>query len=842
MELNSIVLWYLAGVTIRSLGLAVFALAAILVFRSKSAAALHAVLTVVVAGMLASAALTPVLPPLPVRVLREVGQVTGLPSTPMQIAIPTGIPVAAPPQVTRTIHLSWQQVSVVAYAAGLIAFLIRLAFGYVFTCKLVRASRPVHQPWAAEVYESSWISVPLTVGWLRPKILLPLGWDDWGPSKLQAVLAHEGTHIQRGDWAIAVVAGLNRCVFWFHPLAWWLERRLAFLAEQACDDSALLLVGTEPYAQALLDMAAVVKAGQGRLIWEAMAMANVAEVRQRIERILDETRQIPKGLTRSRWAALISCSVPLVYVASVAQLAPAQAQQVQQVQAPAAMSEMLKGKRQLGAGDVSVMELYLTANPHDLDVRSQLVLYYFANGVREPRLTHILWLIANHPESNQALFASRGITSRTTTLNDASDYTRAAKLWQQQTAAHATDLRVLGNAAEFLSQPGGDFDEAERLLTIARNTEPNGTYHTAWLSRLARLYAVAILGSSGDPHYPNLNPAFASRVKLQLENSTDGIVLDLTGRALTAVARRPQPGEKLPNGVLNLDDHPMLIPMVEMGNRLIARSGQFVRAQPGIVGSLGTSQPPPLIALSNQAGAPIRVETPWPPQGQAATAFARPIAPPLATAPPLITRVDPVYPPLARQAKISGNVELDVTIGTDGHVTQIQQVPGHGHPLLVSSAMEAARQWVYAPIPAAGTIQITVPFQLDGRDAPGGTPGGVVGGIAGGVTGGVVGGVAGSAPPSRIKIPSNVQAFMLISKVEPVYPEQARAVGIEGDVQLEVTIGEDGHVLTVDPKDGHPLLAAAAADAVKQWVYQTTVLNGRPVIVITTVTVPFQLQ
>ena len=54
-------------------------------------------------------------------------------------------------------------------------------------------------------------------------------------------------------------------------------------------------------------------------------MARTVEVRKRIERILDETRQIPRGLTRGRWAALLACSLPLLYAASVAKLAPAQA-------------------------------------------------------------------------------------------------------------------------------------------------------------------------------------------------------------------------------------------------------------------------------------------------------------------------------------------------------------------------------------------------------------------------------------------------------------------------------------------------------------------------------------
>src|SRR5438132_1642887 len=82
-----------------------------------------------------------------------------------------------------------------------------LAYGYLFTRRRGRASRPIERPWATGVYESGWISVPLTIWWLSPRILLPAGWELWEDSKLQAVLAHERTHVRRADWAIAVIAG-----------------------------------------------------------------------------------------------------------------------------------------------------------------------------------------------------------------------------------------------------------------------------------------------------------------------------------------------------------------------------------------------------------------------------------------------------------------------------------------------------------------------------------------------------------------------------------------------------------------------------------------------------------
>jgi protein TonB len=61
-----------------------------------------------------------------------------------------------------------------------------------------------------------------------------------------------------------------------------------------------------------------------------------------------------------------------------------------------------------------------------------------------------------------------------------------------------------------------------------------------------------------------------------------------------------------------------------------------------------------------------------------------------------------------------------------------------------------------------------------------------------------------------------------------------------GDVRVEIVIDEEGRVQTVNPISGHPLLVSAAQAAVRQWTYQPTLLNGKPVTVMTTVTLTFE--
>ena len=314
---------YVADVSLRSLGLAALAWLALWTCRVRSASVKHAVWTMVTIAMLAQAAVSFWLPSIPLRVLSPV--VIPAPRTDSLAIV---LPPAPLVQQHASAALSWSAILLLVYAGVALALLGQFAVGYLFTRRLVRSSRPATLPTAsgvAELRESSWISVPMTVGWLAPEILLPIAWREWDAVKLRAVLAHEEAHVRRADWMIGIVARVNSCVFWFHPLAWWLKRELAVLAEYACDDSALAsLRDRQDYARVLLDMAYAAKSAKGRLVWGAIAMAKPSTVQKRIDQILDETRQIPKTFGASRWATLAICSLPLVYLVSSVQFAPAQ--------------------------------------------------------------------------------------------------------------------------------------------------------------------------------------------------------------------------------------------------------------------------------------------------------------------------------------------------------------------------------------------------------------------------------------------------------------------------------------------------------------------------------------
>ncbi|MDP9162260.1 MAG: TonB family protein [Acidobacteriota bacterium] len=126
---------------------------------------------------------------------------------------------------------------------------------------------------------------------------------------------------------------------------------------------------------------------------------------------------------------------------------------------------------------------------------------------------------------------------------------------------------------------------------------------------------------------------------------------------------------------------------------------------------------------------------------------------------------------------------------------------------------------------------------------------GAVGGVPGGQMGGVLGGIINSTPvavpkvatPQRVRVSQGVTQGLVLHKVQPAYPPLARQARIQGQVTLQANISKDGSIQNLRLMSGHPMLAPAAIEAVKQWKYKPYILNGEPVEVETTITVNFTL-
>jgi TonB family protein len=268
----------------------------------------------------------------------------------------------------------------------------------------------------------------------------------------------------------------------------------------------------------------------------------------------------------------------------------------------------------------------------------------------------------------------------------------------------------------------------------------------------------------------------------------------------------------------------------------------------------------------------------------------------------LLHSVPPKYPLTAREKHIEGPVVLEVRIDDTGHVIDAHVLTGPDE--LRSAALEAVLQWHYSPkaMSLPTTTQVTMDFklpkegdavmeaqvskvpsapftlkeiQVDGPSLSSDWVNELVARLP--VHTGdtvdedamrlvaktvhdfddhlAVSAMANEgtlriflAPKDteikspKIRVGGNMQQAKLVSQVRPVYPADAKAQRIQGSVKLEAVIGKDGKVENLKVLSGDPLLAPAALEAVRQWQYQPTLLNGNPVEVVTQIDVNFTLS
>ncbi len=217
-------------------------------------------------------------------------------------------------------RVPWVLVSLALYGAGVLFLLARLIPGWQVVRHITRGSVPA--PFlisGAIVCESELVSTPLTVGLLSPRIVLPASWTGWTDTKLQAVLAHEATHVRNRDSLVNLAAYLNRCVFWFHPLAWWLEKKLASTAEHASDEAGARAIGdVKEYARVLIEVAAAICPGQRRYAFVGAGMKGDGGLEERIDRILlDDVVRVVSPARKMTVAA--ACATAIIAIAACRQ-------------------------------------------------------------------------------------------------------------------------------------------------------------------------------------------------------------------------------------------------------------------------------------------------------------------------------------------------------------------------------------------------------------------------------------------------------------------------------------------------------------------------------------------
>ncbi len=228
-------------------------------------------------------------------------------TAPISSVVLTAMSVASP---VASVPATPRSVLEAAYAAVSLMLLGRWAFGIGQMCLVRRGAVRLerHSVGREDVRMTASLASPVTFG---STILLPADYPSWPKAKRSAVLIHERTHVEQRDCYVQWLARVHAAVFWFSPLAWWLARHLAVLAEQTSDEAVLREnADRTAYASLLLEFAQARAAAR-----PAVAMSG-GGVARRIERIISG-RPLSAGISAWKKAALVGVLLPtMVWAAS----------------------------------------------------------------------------------------------------------------------------------------------------------------------------------------------------------------------------------------------------------------------------------------------------------------------------------------------------------------------------------------------------------------------------------------------------------------------------------------------------------------------------------------------
>ncbi len=509
----------------------------------------------------------------------------------------------------------------------------------------------------ADIRISPEVSGPVTFGFWRPVILLPAEFPEMAPEIREAILCHETLHVRRADWLYTLAEEMARAVLWFHPAIWWVLGEIQLAREQAVDREAVDTTNArERYVDALLAAAgAAVEAD----LAPAPLFLRKRQLKQRVFSILKEKR-----MSKTRTVSTLAASLGVL----------------------AGACWFLSGA------------LPLSADPQ----------------------------LAND---------SRGV---------------AVDLGGAQ-LMHRSPVYYPAAAAE---------KKIEGVVTVQVKLDDNGNVADA-----------TILSGPDELRKTVLQSVLTWHFTKDLANTTRQVSVRFTLPPVTPA------------------------PLAE-----VERQSMTVVAPPAVVST------------------PQRIS---PPEGAVVGGImqGRPGAAPAPAGPPVIRSIviDPGIGMSADEIlpKLPVHVNDEFTPELMRNVVQAaKQIDEHFAVSLRSVPPNGMELRIMAPQSAAVPTPPPPPAQAKAAE---------------------------SLPPGTITVGGRVQSAKLISNPQPVYPDLARQARISGTVELGVIIAPDGHMQEIHVISGHPLLRQAALDAVKQWVYAPTLLNGQPVAVSTTVDVNFEL-
>jgi beta-lactamase regulating signal transducer with metallopeptidase domain len=205
-----------------------------------------------------------------------------------EVISPLSLPPTSRPPAAQTVHgvsqsFSTRIILLWSYFAGVIFFALYRIAGWILLRRLLSRSRPLK---LKPLRECNDVTVPVAVGIWRPAVVLPSNWRQWDAPTRRAILSHELAHIRRKDAWVLMLSRWAKCLFWFHPLAWWISRKTTELAEMACDAVAVRTAGDPAsYARILLDFSNVVSHRGYRATLPGLAMVGQSPLSRRVDQL-----------------------------------------------------------------------------------------------------------------------------------------------------------------------------------------------------------------------------------------------------------------------------------------------------------------------------------------------------------------------------------------------------------------------------------------------------------------------------------------------------------------------------------------------------------------------------
>jgi TonB family protein len=576
------------------------------------------------------------------------------------VQVSTGATIlVAPAAARRSWHISPGEIALAILMAGCMARLGLLATGFWRLRRYRRNSIPLDPApaWAveADLRLSSEIASPVTFGLWKPVVLLPANFPEFDRGLQDAILCHEILHVRRRDWLAMLAEELVRAGLWFHPAIWWLLGEVQLAREQTVDRAVIdMTKSREQYVDALLTVA-------GAALQLDLAPAPL--------------------FLRKRHLKLRVVSI-------------------------------LKEKRMSTTRTVSTLAAGLAI------------------------LAGACWFVT-------AAFPLWAAPQAVTDAAGVSVDAQGAHFMHRAPVLYPRDAQIAGTEGTVLAQVKVDADGNVSDASILSG--PDQLRKPVLQSVLGWHFTKDAAGSTRQigvtfhlpaPEAPGaLNAARDAAITPVIAVAPSGGVLNGKRSSMPSLAPAPADGSDLVTvqGIqlegLGIPDEEFLakLPPLHVNDRVTRETlRNFLQAvrqlDAHLMASFGWAPTTPNSVT-------VRIAAPYA-EGQRITSTAFPPADGAKTAPPvpgvipvggrvqnnkLISTTQPVYPEMAKSARISGTVELAALIGPDGHVQQLNVVSGH--PLLRQAALDAVKTWVYEPTllneqPVSVSTTIDVIFTL----------------------------------------------------------------------------------------------------------------------------------